>query len=333
MSKDLDQPCAVAYAIARHGPMRVAQGDLISRCLGLYGEWAWLETLFILRVAALSGCERIVDIGANIGSLSLAFANHFHGEVHAIEGSASNHAILLENARLAGFQNLQVFRRMIPGINPGQDRRGIAQEQVIAQDIQASNRGAYALDVTPAEFEGAGLFDPAEHGQLNYVAKIDVEVSSLAALQLLYSAERKPLACFIEADEAMASLAKVNAIAQGQCTVPLAFPAFNPANSKGAPNVLFGNACEHSILICSPQLLAALESHLNHRFRTDQVNAITAAMAERLGEGLEPRVIAVQAEASPATGDDVLQLPIPSRRADRRLIPVLRRLKRRILRV
>ena len=32
-------------------------------------------------------------------------------------------------------------------------------------------------------------------------------VSSLAALQLHYSAERKPLACFIEADEAMATLA------------------------------------------------------------------------------------------------------------------------------
>ena len=122
------------------------------------------------------------------------------------------------------------------------------------------------------------------------MAKIDVEVSSLA--------------CFIEADEAMASLAKVNAIAQGQCTVPLAFPAFNPANSKGAPNVLFGNACEHSMLICSPQLLAVLEPHLEHRFPADQVNAITAAMAECLGEGLLPRVI-----------------------------PVFRRLKRRILRV
>ena len=125
MPKDPDQPCAVAYAIVRHGPMREAQGDLISRCLGLYGEWAWLETLFILRVAALSGCERIVDIGVNIGSLSLSFAKHVHGQVHAIEGSASNHAIPRENARLADFHNMQGFSRMIPGITPGQDRRGI----------------------------------------------------------------------------------------------------------------------------------------------------------------------------------------------------------------
>ena len=72
--------------------------------------WLGIEMLFILWGAALSGCERIVEIGANIGSLSLAFANHIRGEVHAIEGSASDHAILLENARLAGFDHLQVFR-------------------------------------------------------------------------------------------------------------------------------------------------------------------------------------------------------------------------------
>ena len=69
----------------RHGVMACEEGDMISTLLRLYGEWA--ENSFTLLRPLIPTNGTVIDVGANIGTLSLAFANHVSagGRVLAFE--------------------------------------------------------------------------------------------------------------------------------------------------------------------------------------------------------------------------------------------------------
>jgi FkbM family methyltransferase len=79
--------------------------DVFVYCYGI-GEF---EIGFLARLLCRNDTT-FVDIGANIGSTSLAFAEiATEGRVLAFEPSASMRAVLLENITLNGFTNIQVF--------------------------------------------------------------------------------------------------------------------------------------------------------------------------------------------------------------------------------
>ncbi|MEB3234836.1 MAG: FkbM family methyltransferase [Cyanobacteriota bacterium] len=69
----------------KHGLMLTEDSDMISSLLRIYGEWA--ETSFLLLEPLIPEGGLVVDVGANIGTLSLAFANRVgpSGRVLAFE--------------------------------------------------------------------------------------------------------------------------------------------------------------------------------------------------------------------------------------------------------
>jgi len=75
------------YSLMRckHGLMACEEGDMISTLLRIYGEWA--ENSFRLLQPLIPVNGTVIDVGANIGTLTLAFANHVSegGRVLAFE--------------------------------------------------------------------------------------------------------------------------------------------------------------------------------------------------------------------------------------------------------
>src|SRR5579872_6811007 len=90
----------------RYGRLYALSADcVIGRSLKLYGEWAEHE---ISQCAALlTDGDTIVDVGANIGTHSIAFASRFpHSEVVAFEPQPLAFALLCANVLAANASNL-----------------------------------------------------------------------------------------------------------------------------------------------------------------------------------------------------------------------------------
>lgn len=84
----------------RYGPMTVPKEDaVIGRALALYGEWAQSEIDLIARF--LKEGDTVLDVGACVGTHSLAFDNFVGttGKVIAFEASPTNFALLSQNCK------------------------------------------------------------------------------------------------------------------------------------------------------------------------------------------------------------------------------------------
>jgi hypothetical protein len=101
----------------RHGWM-LCDGPVIGKCLELYGEYSEGEVDCMRRYVRPG--DTVVDVGANIGSLTLPLA-HMVGEagsVYAIESRPENFNLLCANLALNALQQvrpLNVFVRADPG--------------------------------------------------------------------------------------------------------------------------------------------------------------------------------------------------------------------------
>ncbi len=90
----------------RHGWM-LCQGPFIGKCLELYGEYSEGEVATMRRYVQPG--DTLVDVGANIGSLTLPMAAMVgeRGRVHAFESHASTFNILCANLALNGIEHVQ----------------------------------------------------------------------------------------------------------------------------------------------------------------------------------------------------------------------------------
>lgn len=90
----------------RYGRLYVARDDsVIGRSLQIYGEWA--EDEIASCAAFLVDGETIVDVGANIGTHSIALASRFpHSEVVAFEPQALAFSLLAANVLVARTANV-----------------------------------------------------------------------------------------------------------------------------------------------------------------------------------------------------------------------------------
>lgn len=86
---------------ARYGKMAYLENDTgIGRNIGLYGEWVQLEIDFLLSL--IKSGNTVLDIGANIGSHTLAFSQAVGttGQVYAFEPQEKIYEILKQNIKL-----------------------------------------------------------------------------------------------------------------------------------------------------------------------------------------------------------------------------------------
>ena len=105
--------------VTRHGPMAFPISDAhVGRSLDLYGEWA--ESELQLLSALLEPGAVAIDVGANLGTHAVAFAQRVGptGAVFAFEPQRVMHQLLCTNATLNGITWLRAVHGAV-GAEPG----------------------------------------------------------------------------------------------------------------------------------------------------------------------------------------------------------------------
>jgi FkbM family methyltransferase len=250
-------------AETRHGQMVVLSHDTyISRSLIEYGEWT--ESEFELMAQALQPGDHVIDVGANIGALTLAFAAKVAsdgkvpaGHVFAFEPQPRIFQLLATNCVLNGATNARLFNAGC-GAAPGEMR---ISEIPYESDV---NYGALSLEMLAKAAEAPSapatravpilkLDDVYDRDTLKLI-KIDVEGMELDVLK---GAERlltglRPL-LYIENEFPEKSQALLEAIREmGFEAWWHIAPCFNPHNLRGRKDDIFAGAgCVN--MLCVPK--------------------------------------------------------------------------------
>ncbi len=250
-------------AETRHGQMVVLSHDTyISRSLIEYGEWT--ESEFEIMAQALRPGDHVIDVGANIGALTLAFAAKVGsdgkvpaGHVFAFEPQPRLFQLLATNCVLNNATNARLFNAGC-GAAAGSLR---ISEIPYEADV---NYGALSLD-TLAQAAGAAsapatrevqilrLDDVYDRETLKLI-KIDVEGMELEVMkgaQRLLTTMRPLL--YVENEFPEKSPALIEALRDlGYEAWWHVAPCFNPANARGRKDDIFGGAgCVN--MLCLPK--------------------------------------------------------------------------------
>ncbi len=138
-SDDLLENGFIAIKRCRHGVFMFNRNDrFIGRSLDCYGEWCESELDLLLRFCRPG--DTVIDVGANIGSHTIAFANAVgkSGAVYAFEPQRLPFQMLCGNAAVNGLTNVRALHKAAGA----QD--GTARIAAPAWD-EAHNFGAVAI--------------------------------------------------------------------------------------------------------------------------------------------------------------------------------------------
>jgi len=226
--------------------------DTIGESLRRYGEWARNE-LDYLKQFVKKG-DKVLDIGCNIGTHTMFFADHIgsRGYVTAIDAQLSAAALTMFTTWAQKRKNINVLN-----IAMGQTH-GYADIDFPRYETK-SNFGAMALNgktsIIPQTTLSEALFS-----EVNFI-KMDVEGAELAILRggLSWISNHRPyISCEIWEEKKMEEI--IQSLTPFNYSFELLdIPAFNPENFLGDSFNIFGNASER-LLMCKPksklQLLA-----------------------------------------------------------------------------
>jgi len=233
---------------ARHGLVSFLENDdPIGQCLLRYGEWA--EGEVALLAAFIREGDTVLDIGANVGCHSIAFAQMVGGKgrVVAFEPQPHLHALLRRNAEQNNLSQLTTFCQGA-GARPGE----LWIPKLDYTDVR--NFGAVSLK-TRKEGKEAGLRVPVtciddlalEDCRL---LKIDVEGMELEVLKgSRETLKRHAPIVYAEMNSVEAGADLMKHMAQyGYAAFYHAAPAFNPDNFLGSEDNFLGFAHESNLL-------------------------------------------------------------------------------------
>ena len=114
--------------------------DLVSESLYVHGTCARYVTALLQ--SAKSSFKTFIDVGANIGSVTVPIAKGFKGKVLSVEPSNASYALLTENIALNALDDGQVeCRKVAIGDQPGQ----------LPLYHSATNTGDHRLSAAPNE--------------------------------------------------------------------------------------------------------------------------------------------------------------------------------------
>jgi len=231
----------------RYGTMYAPAGDsVIGRSLRLYGEWAEHEIDVVSQW--LTNADAILDVGANIGTHSIAFATRFpRATVFAIEPQPLPCAMLIASSATNGLSNIHVY-------NLGASNTARVVPVRFDYEALEGNAGAFNIErFRAAQDDGFPLLlVPVDHLNLSkrvQFIKIDVEGMETAVLLGATETLRKsrPIV-FFEVLE-IASLAASRTVLQAldYDLYWLETWPFNENNVRGATENVW-SVCEFGIL-------------------------------------------------------------------------------------
>jgi FkbM family methyltransferase len=237
----------------RHGTMMFNVHDrFIGRALDLYGEWCEAEIRAVAPILE-PGCT-VIDIGANIGTHTIAFAKMVgaQGRVIAFEPQRIVHQILCGNVALNALTNVVVLNAAagdvaghvrIPSIDPTRDY----------------NFGAIALCAPDAEKEEGDLVEVVTVDALQLQAcrliKVDVEGMEPKVIEgARETIARCEPALFVENNTVEKSAAVLEAISDvGYKGYWHVSPYFSARNYFGHSENVFAQYQPEANLLCVPK--------------------------------------------------------------------------------
>lgn len=234
----------------KYGKMRIIDSDkIVSHALALYGEWA-MDELNLLEKIITPGMH-VMDIGAFIGTHSLAFASFVgaEGKVYAFEPRKEISEILGENIRLNDISNI-----IVNTLGLG---KKAAELKITTLDLSGEqNFGGFSL----VNEKGTG----AENFSTIFIATIDslnidrVDVIKLDVEgmehEVLYGAttliEKNRPVIFCECNSVHAGNAILESIKEFQYEIfGFLSSAYNPENFNQNVSNIFGDAKELALLL------------------------------------------------------------------------------------
>ena len=265
MAKRVENNGIFSFASTRYGALRVINtDDVISESLRLYGEWAQLEIEIVS--SFISPGQLVIDVGAFIGTHSLAFSNVVgaSGRILAFEPRAPIAAILQDNILRSPFSNIEV---RVCGL-------GASRESIRVRSIDLlsdTNFGGLALrdsveDSASSETVSILTLDSLKLDSLDFI-KADVEGMEIDVLRgARKSIARFRPAMFLEANSLNKSIALLEwSRANHYLCYGLLTRAFNPENYNGNTKNIFGEAAEAALMMVPAerhsQYSALLEAH------------------------------------------------------------------------
>ena len=242
----------VAIADARYGRLAYfRRDDPIGASLRMYGEWAQLELDVLLRFVGPG--DTVVDVGANVGTHTTAFANGVGtgGRVIAFEPQPRVFELLERNVQANGYDNVSLYRFAL-----GAER---SVRYAPPTDYAAHvNVGAVSLLSDAEESSHPVDVVTLDSFELDAVRLIKIDVEGMEC-DVLRGAVRTLRRCrpvvSVECNSAEAGAAVLTLLADAEYTFSInRTAAFNPANHRANPMNRFGATTESSIL-CLPREL------------------------------------------------------------------------------
>lgn len=237
------------------GPMIVPAYDtVVSRCLLLYGEWAFAE--MALLGPLLREGDVIVDCGAHIGAHSLFFARRVgaKGLVFSFEPQRLLFQHLCGNVSLNGFSNVVAFWAALG------EKSGVIRPPEI-DPAKPQNLGGRAMDTgTPGSMQVPVMTVDGLKLPRCRLIKIDAEGMERAVIQGGTEAIRhhRPL-LYVENNKQDRSAALVGAIGDLGYRLYWHFsPYFRPGNFNKRTENAFPNTADPNMLCLPVEVEAAL---------------------------------------------------------------------------
>ncbi|EFH13109.1 FkbM family methyltransferase, partial [Teichococcus cervicalis] len=241
----------VAAAATRHGEIfYLAEDDPIGKCLARYGEWAEAEIGLLGGFIGLG--STVVDVGANAGTHSLAFARRVgpHGRVLAFEPQPVLHGLLRRSLDANGLAQVELHRAGI-GDAPGEMRL-----PAIDYGVPVNSGGITLLPATAAPEGEAVPILTLDSFALPACALVKADVEGMEAALIAGmrdTIDRLSPVLFLECNTVAAAAAILRARDwSGYHLFLLRTTVFNPENFRGSAENFLGHAAETGLL-CLPE--------------------------------------------------------------------------------
>ena len=262
----------------RYGLISFFKNDtVISRSLRDYGEWAQAEIEFLL--ALIGSRDTVLDIGAFIGTHTLAFAKRVNGggEVYAFEPQPLFFEVLKKNVAQNGMANVKLFNSAVS--------EGVSQAQIPELDIRdASNfAGTSILDAvcTTSDDHKHYTIDVMTVDQLAIdrcdLIKIDAENMELNVLRGARQTLRaKRPVVFAECNSLHYGWPVVQLMKEeGYGTYLLIVPAYNTNNFSQVVDNFFADGGEAGLIFIPVERLSGVQDQLDQLHRLPPLIPVT----------------------------------------------------------
>ncbi|EJO57204.1 FkbM family methyltransferase [Burkholderia multivorans] len=301
----------------RYGRLQVpnAKSDVVGRHLSRFGEWAWLESLFVSGFIPAVGA-RVLDGGAFLGTFGLGLSHIRElGYVHFVEANSDIIPLLVHNVDLNCRANWNVENVLLApqGVAvglPHAERDNIGSTSFVLVENESQPQHEIKTQTIREIEERVGKFD---------LVKLDLEGAEFQLLDVDRDyLSLRDMILWVECNETPQSFALAELfLSMGRKVYYFAFPAYNPDNVNRSAEPIFPWAYEAGLLAVKNEISGLGKELIEYGCILREISSdsdLKAALWRTPRWGLEewlnlslPEVVALAAHR--LHGDDINKFP------------------------